>query len=67
MSKNISDFPNVESFKGVEMEAVDPRIYFAAERTLLAWLRTGIAIIGLGFLVARFGLFLALSRNPQQT
>jgi len=30
-------------------------------------LRTGIAIIGLGFLVARFGLFLAIARNPQAT
>ena len=38
----------------------DPRIYFAAERTLLAWLRTGLAVIGIGFLVARFGLVLAL-------
>jgi putative membrane protein len=38
----------------------DPRIYFAAERTLLAWLRTGLAILGIGFLVARFGLFLRL-------
>ncbi len=42
----------------------DPRIFFAAERTLLAWMRTGIAIIGLGFLIARFGLFLAIVRNP---
>lgn len=38
----------------------DPRVYFAAERTLLAWLRTGLAVIGLGFVVARFGLFLRL-------
>ncbi|MFO1064210.1 MAG: DUF202 domain-containing protein [Pirellulales bacterium] len=37
---------------------VDPRIFFASERTLLAWLRTGIAVIGMGFVVARFGLFL---------
>lgn len=36
----------------------DPRVFFSAERTLLAWLRTGIAIITLGFVVARFGLFL---------
>jgi putative membrane protein len=36
----------------------DPRVYFAAERTLLAWIRTGLATIGLGFVVARFGLFL---------
>lgn len=36
----------------------DPRVFFAAERTLLAWVRTGIAVMGLGFLVAKFGLFL---------
>lgn len=38
----------------------DPRVFFAAERTLLAWLRTGLTIIALGFVVARFGLFLQL-------
>ena len=38
----------------------DPRVYFAAERTMLAWLRTGIAIMAFGFIVARFGLFLRL-------
>jgi putative membrane protein len=38
----------------------DPRVFFAAERTLLAWLRTGLTIIALGFVVARFGLFLRL-------
>ena len=36
----------------------DPRIYMAAERTFLAWIRTGIALMGFGFVVARFGLFL---------
>jgi putative membrane protein len=44
----------------------DPRIYFAAERTLLAWMRTGISVLGLGFLVARFGLFLALARTGHE-
>lgn len=39
-------------------EPVDARIYFAAERTLLAWVRTGLAMMGFGFVVARFGLFL---------
>ena len=39
-------------------EALDPRVYFAAERTLLAWVRTGLAMMGFGFVVARFGLFL---------
>ena len=36
----------------------DPRVYFAAERTLLAWLRTGLGLVGIGFAVSRFGLFL---------
>jgi inner membrane protein YidH len=38
----------------------DPRVFFAAERTLLAWLRTGLTIIGLGFVISRFGLFIQL-------
>lgn len=36
----------------------DPRVFFASERTLLAWIRTGIAIVGLGFIISRFSLFL---------
>jgi putative membrane protein len=39
-------------------EQNDPRNYLAAERTLLAWIRTGLAMMGFGFVVARFGLFL---------
>ena len=36
----------------------DPRVLYAAERTYLAWIRTGLALMGFGFVVARFGLFL---------
>jgi inner membrane protein YidH len=36
----------------------DPRTYMSAERTFLAWIRTGIALMGFGFVIARFGLFL---------
>ena len=35
-----------------------PGDLLAAERTYLAWLRTGLALMGFGFVVARFGLFL---------
>jgi len=42
------------------VEKSDPRVFFAAERTMLAWLRTGLTIIAIGFLVSRFGLFVQL-------
>lgn len=44
------------------MTGNDPRVFFAAERTLLAWVRTALGLVGLGFVVARFGLFLRLVR-----
>ncbi len=43
----------------------DPRYYLAAERTFLAWIRTGLALMGLGFVVARFGLFLREIQSAQ--
>ena len=34
------------------------RLHQANERTVLAWIRTALAMMGFGFVVARFGLFL---------
>ena len=34
------------------------RLHQANERTLLAWIRTALSMMGFGFVVARFGLFL---------
>ena len=42
-----------------EMSEPDARDYLAQERTLLAWIRTGVGLIGLGFVVARFGVLLS--------
>lgn len=50
-----------------ERQPKDPRIYFAAERTFLAWIRTGLSLMGFGFVVARFGLFLLQSAAASHT
>jgi len=42
------------------------RDYLAEERTFLAWIRTGISLMGFGFVVARFGIFGDLINLPQQ-
>jgi putative membrane protein len=43
----------------------DPRVFFAAERTLMAWSRTGLTLMAFGFVLERFGLLLhVLRRNP---
>ena len=36
----------------------DPRVFLAAERTFLAWIRTSLALMGFGFLIARFVLLI---------
>lgn len=41
-----------------QRESTRAREHLANERTLLAWVRTAVALMGLGFVVARFGLFL---------
>ncbi len=47
-------------------EPNDPRVFFAAERTLLAWNRTSLTLMAFGFVIERFGLFLHLLLPKQE-
>lgn len=42
-----------------ERPECDLGVFLAAERTFLAWIRTGVSLMAFGFVVARFNLFLS--------
>lgn len=48
-------------------ELNDPRVFFAAERTLLAWNRTSLTLMAFGFVIERFGLFMHMLLPQQST
>jgi putative membrane protein len=50
--------PEGEEQTPPQRSSVDVRQQLAADRTLLAWIRTSIALAGLGFVVSKFNLFL---------
>jgi putative membrane protein len=39
-------------------ELKDPRVFLAAESTLLSWNRTSLTLMGFGFVIERFGILL---------
>lgn len=43
----------------------DPRVFFAAERTLLAWQRTGLVLMAFGFMIERAGILVQLLSSSQ--
>ena len=45
--------------KDADREDLVPRlVYYAAERTLMAWIRSALGLMALGFVIDRFGLIL---------
>lgn len=50
----MSDGTRVDTAGGIK----DTQVFLAAERTFLSWIRTGLTLMGFGFVVARFSLFL---------
>jgi putative membrane protein len=59
------DDKNSDLWGGLMSDLNDPRVFFAAERTLLAWSRTSLTLMAFGFVVERFGLFVQLLRSMQ--
>ena len=51
-----------------DKQVPEPDVFFSAERTYLAWIRTGLALMGFGFVLARFALIAhqlrSMGRNP---
>lgn len=45
-----------------EPPKIDLRILQANERTLLAWIRTGLSLMAFGFVLARIGMWLEVDR-----
>ena len=45
----------------------DPRILQANERTLLAWIRTGLTLMAFGFVIARVSVWLHLEHPERES
>lgn len=43
----------------------DPRVFYAAERTLLAWQRTGLVLLAFGFMIERAGILMQVLSSSE--
>ena len=56
MSNVIDRSRNSDKDRTADVRTGEYLVYFAAERTLFAWIRTSLGLMALGFVVDRFGL-----------
>ncbi|MEO6946603.1 MAG: DUF202 domain-containing protein [Nitrobacter sp.] len=56
MSNRIGRSSNSDKDAAVADQTGQYLVYFAAERTLMAWIRTALGLMALGFVIDRFGL-----------
>lgn len=54
---------NAPRHKTYAEEAACVMVYYAAERTLMAWIRVALGMMALGFVIDRFGLVLRMMPN----
>ncbi len=54
----MSAAPDARSSASSTEPVADSRLRLGMENTLLIWIRTGLSLMGFGFVLARFGLFL---------
>ena len=60
-AKRLESVPWLRSFHFMKAKIHEDKIateYLANERTFLAWIRTSIAVISLGFVIAKFSVWL---------
>ena len=56
MSDTSGDRGNPGGYDARDVRAGQYLVYFAAERTLMAWIRASLGLMALGFVIDRFGL-----------
>ena len=52
---------------GAVKEKIDPRFYMAAERTMLAWIRTALTFIVFGFVIVKFEFYIEVLLNVSKS
>jgi inner membrane protein YidH len=61
--ESVKENPNASPPRSYAEDAAAAMLYYAAERTLFAWLRAALGMMALGFVIDRFGLVVRMRPN----